>query len=296
VINEKLINNQYYPELVAVTANRQAGRSCGAHLLVSDLGIGTGDQLLFHFPTVLDPTTKVPIENALKSIWDTGLTGAANGELQGAGDASYSWNHAKAADDFSTRTHSVLTLTLLEQDTAGGVNGAKKPSLSTTSAVAFNLALDTSFTKESLIDENHDAVTNPHQAQSDAALSATLLGNQDDLSLDASAMTSSVADDGLWTGGDSATVTFSCQMDEHLTLQTVQAAVDAAFGDGVAGVLDYDDDTTAYTITILPGRFVDATSARTLTLGAVLTSSDYWNQQVDLRQITRPFQATRRLR
>ncbi|MBM4283091.1 MAG: hypothetical protein FJ137_20835 [Deltaproteobacteria bacterium] len=100
-----------------------------------------------------------------------------------------------------------------------------------------------------------------------AALSAT-----DVLLASLSVSHNLVVNDGRFVAGDALTLTWSCQMDEALTLAAVQAAVDRTFGDGVARTTTVDQVT--YVVTVLPGEELVVPGQASLSIGDVATDAD----------------------
>ncbi len=81
-----------------------------------------------------------------------------------------------------------------------------------------------------------------------------------------------VQNDGRLVGGDQLALTWSCQMDEAVTLSAVQTAVDDLMGDGTGRTTTVDNVT--YSIEVLPGREFDAPVQQTLSIGDVATDLD----------------------
>lgn len=101
---------------------------------------------------------------------------------------------------------------------------------------------------------------------------AATLAPVDVLAAEAALTRNLVDNDGRLVGGDRITVTWTCPMDEALTLVALQTAVDAALGTGNARTLPRDG--VVYDVEILPGRVVALPGQATLTVRDVATDLD----------------------
>lgn len=88
-----------------------------------------------------------------------------------------------------------------------------------------------------------------------------------------------IVNDGRLIGGDQLVVTFSCQMDEFLTLAAVQTAVDDLMGDGTAETRTANN--VSYVVEVLPGRRFDVPAQATLSIGDVATDLDIVGENDD---------------
>ncbi len=106
----------------------------------------------------------------------------------------------------------------------------------------------------------------------DAVVLQATMAPVDVLSASLAIVRNLIENDGRLVGGDQLALTWTCQMDEAVTLSAIQAGVDDLMGDGTARTTTVNNVT--YLIEILPGQRFEEDAQATLTVDAVATDLD----------------------
>ncbi len=106
----------------------------------------------------------------------------------------------------------------------------------------------------------------------DAVLLQATMAPVDVLSASLTVVRNLIENDGRLVGGDQLALTWTCQMDEAVTLSAIQAAVDDLMGDGTAQTTTVNNVT--YLIEVLPGQRFEEDAQATLSVGDVATDLD----------------------
>lgn len=198
-----------------------------------------------------------------------GATPCGDARLQQNDTVTFSFSERLAAGSLNAARDAVVAAVTgaLAQGTvnAGNVAIANPAFIVTLPAGAvMNTAAATSFTLGVVGIEDANGV--------DAVILQQTMAPTDVLAPSLAIVRNLIGNDGRLVGGDQLALTWSCQMDEGLTLPAIQAGVDALMGDGTARTTTVNN--VVYTVAILPGHTLALPGQATLTIGTVATDLD----------------------